>query len=69
MARSTVDLVVLILASTVAVVLILATVGVLVFGDPGDSTVRSVAEAIGGAATLIFGAVVGYVVRTRIEDR
>lgn len=70
MARSTVDVVVLILAATVAFVLVLVTVGlVVVADDPSGGTVRSVAESVGGVLSLFVGVVVGYVARSAVANR
>lgn len=65
MPRATADLVVLILAGTVAVVLVLVVVGLVVFADPDDSTVRALAESAGSLASIMVGIVVGFVLRGR----
>jgi hypothetical protein len=67
-ARSTTELVVLIAASAVAVVLVIVTVALVVVADPVTDATRTVAEAIGGTASVFAGIVVGYLLRDRRDS-
>jgi len=60
--RSTIDIVVIILSSTVGIVLVLSCIGVLILriARP-EADVSRGAEAIGGMMTTMIGALVGFV--------
>jgi len=60
--RSTIDIVVILLTSTVGLIMVLAVVGVLALRliHP-DTDVSRGAEAIGGLTTTIVGSLIGFI--------
>lgn len=69
MARSTADLIVLIVVVAIVVVLVVVTVGLVVYADDVSSgTTRAVAESVGGVLSLMVGGVLGYVLRDRRDS-